>query len=419
MFEDKDNISEEQNFWISYADLMAGLLFVFILLVGAIVIKYVFIQTDLQTIKTDLEKEKNALNMSDEQLERKKKVLEDLTIKLKKSREESIHLTFELAKEQNKYNETQEKLKNAKELNDTLNLNLSNKDKELQLSNEQIEKITAILEDNNNQITILKKDLEDEKDIITLQLEKLHLEKTELEKLKQLLLGYELKEKEFDTYKLNTQNELVDTKNTITLQMQELALLEKKLITQSKKHQKLVEEFDITKVKIKNLTGIRIKVITALKEKLGDSIDIDPKSGSIRFSSNILFKTGEFSLKKDSQKELSALLKKYIHTLLLDENIRPHIESITIEGHTDSDGSYLGNLELSQKRALEVMKFLYSLDFKDKKLLEKYISASGRSYSHLVYLNGVENKEASRRIEIKFQIKNEQAIKEIENFLDK
>ena len=51
----KKSQSTEQNFWVSYADLMAGLLFVFILLIGAIIIKYVLIQSDLQVIKTDLE----------------------------------------------------------------------------------------------------------------------------------------------------------------------------------------------------------------------------------------------------------------------------------------------------------------------------------------------------------------------------
>ena len=50
----------DENFWISYADLMAGLLFVFILVIGAIVIKYVYTQDNL-------EKEKAALNSSEEE----------------------------------------------------------------------------------------------------------------------------------------------------------------------------------------------------------------------------------------------------------------------------------------------------------------------------------------------------------------
>jgi chemotaxis protein MotB len=78
------------------------------------------------------------------------------------------------------------------------------------------------------------------------------------------------------------------------------------------------------------------------------------------------------------------------------------------------------NLELSQKRALEVMKFLYSLDINNKPLLEQYISASGRSYSDRIKnKRGYEQKNTSRRIEIKFRIKNEEAIRQLSNYLNK
>ena len=63
------------------------------------------------------------------------------------------------------------------------------------------------------------------------------------------------------------------------------------------------------------------------------------------------------------------------------------------------------------------MQFLYTSQIADKTLLEKYVNASGRSYSDIVYKNGIEDKQSSRRIEIKFRIKNETAIKELQNFL--
>jgi chemotaxis protein MotB len=416
MFEKKTS-NDEQNFWISYADLMAGLLFVFILLLGAIVVKYVYIQTDLQTIRTDLQKQKEALNLSDEQLEKKKKVLLDIQTKLKNSKEKSLRLSFEVAKAKNEILQTQKQLQEAKKQNKDLNELLNQNEKKLNLSLDQIEKITSILKDKQNNIELLDKRVKQQRDQIANSIEQLSLNKQEIEKLKDLLLGYELKNKEIENQKTILEKQIENNTNSIRLKDEELALLEQKLLIQSKEHQKLVEEFDITKVKIKNLTGVRIKVIKKLKDKLANSIDIDPKSGAMRFSSNILFEKGQYLLKDEAKKELSSILKKYIHTLLLDENMRQYIDTITIEGYTDSQGSYLYNLELSQKRALEVMKFLYGLDFKNKKLLEQYISASGRSYANLIYENNVENKEASRRIEIKFRIKNEKAIQELENFL--
>lgn len=331
----------EENFWISYADLMAGLLFVFILVLGAIVIKYVYTQSNL-------EKEKQALNQSQEELINKNEVLSKLNNLLKKIEAEKNELSAQLSK-----------------------------------SNE-----TIIL---NNQ---------------------------ELQKLKDLLLGYELKEKEQLETTANLTSELENSKNAISLKDEELTVLLNRLLEQEKAHQKTVEEFDITKAKIKSLTGIKINVITKLKEKLGKSINIDEKSGAIKFSSNILFDQAAYKLKEESKKELDGVLKKYLTTLLEDQEIRKYIHGITIEGHTNSDGSYLSNLHLSQQRALEVMQFLYESNTINKDLLNKYVSSSGKSSSDLIYnKDGIEDKDASRRIEIKFIIKNEEAVRELQNYL--
>lgn len=324
----------EENFWISYADLMAGLLFVFILVLGAIVIKYVYSQNNL-------EKEKQALNQSQEELINKNEVLNKLNTLIKSLEAEKSELSTQLSKS-----------------NETINLN-----------NE------------------------------------------ELQKLKDVLLGYELKDKEQTT-------ELENRQNQITLKDSELTVLVNKLLEQEKAHQKTVEEFDITKAKIRTLTGIKLNVITKLKEKLGKSINIDEKSGAIKFSSNILFDQGAYKLKEESKKELNGVLKNYISTLLEDKEIRKYIHGITIEGHTNSDGSYLSNLQLSQQRALEVMQFLYESNTINKDLLNKYVSSSGKSSSDLIYKDGVEDKDNSRRIEIKFIIKNEEAVKELQNYLE-
>ena len=330
----------DENFWISYADLMAGLLFVFILVIGAIVIKYLYTQNTL-------EKEKAALNQSQEELINKNEVLSKLNDLLKKIEDEKSQLVNQLSKS----------------------------DEALALNNQ------------------------------------------ELQKLKDLLLNYELKEKEQVETTNKLTSELEVSKNSITLKDQELTVLLNRLLEQEKAHQKTVEEFDITKAKIKSLTGIKINVITKLKEKLGKSINIDEKSGAIKFSSNILFDQGAYKLKDESKKELNQVLKKYLTTLLDDKEIRKYIHGITIEGHTNSDGSYLSNLELSQQRALEVMQFLYESNTINKDLLNKYVSSSGKSSSDLIYKDGAEDKDASRRIEIKFIIKNEEAVKELQNYL--
>ncbi len=330
----KKNQNSEENFWISYADLMAGLLFVFILVIGAIVIKYAITQNIL-------EEEKKALNSSEEQ----------------KSK-----LFLELAKANNLYESTKKDLQNSK-----------------------------------NEI---------------------NLKASEIEKLKALLLDVEVKYKDEQTKNQNLAGELNEKTNVITLRDEEIKLLADKLLVQTQIHQKMVEEFDIAKLKIKTLTGLKLNVIAKLKDKLGNSIQIDEKSGAIKFSSNILFDQASSVLKEDSKKELKNTLKKYLSTLLEDKEIRKNIESITIEGHTNSDGTYLSNLALSQQRAQAVMQFLYDSNIIDKKLISKYINSSGRSDSDLILnKDGAEDKDASRRIEIKFNLKNEDAMKEIQKYL--
>ena len=404
----KDN---NENFWISYADLMAGLLFVFILLIGAIIIKYMYAKDDLKTIRTDLQKEKQALNFNEKQLENKKKILKKINKKLEISKGKNLKLSFELARKNNMYKQSQIDLQKAKKTQNFLS-------GELLLSQNQIKNIIKILNDKENKINLLDENLKKYEEDLKFRLKSIKLNLDEIEKLKSLLFSYELNDKKQQDQNELLSKELNQNENIIRLKDDELLLLEQKLIEQSKSHQKLVEEFDIAKVKIKHLTGIKITVIATLRQKLGKIINIDKKSGAIKFSSNILFAQGQYKIKEESKQELKNILKKYIDALLNDESIRKYIHSISIEGHTNSDGTYLQNLELSQKRAYEVMKFLYTSKISDKKLLRKYISASGRSYSDLIYTNNKEDKDNSRRIEITFRIKNDAALKELGNFLN-
>ncbi len=346
----------DQNFWVSYADLMAGLLFVFILVLGAIVVKYVFIQNDLELQKNTLihkekellEKNHNVSSLSDEI-----SMLKQTIVTMTHSLEEARHI---IIKEKMENNATHEKLVFSLEEIEALKRLLS--DTQLTLDERQGELVLlqTLLQDNN---TLVK-----------------------------------LKEAQIDQ-------------------------LNQSLIEKSEAHQTLVDDLNVTKARIKNLTGIRLKVIQELKTKMGRSINIDPNSGAIRLPSSVLFDVGSYEIKPEAKKHLKETLSPYFSVLLENEEIRHTIDKIIIEGHTDSDGSYMNNLELSQKRALSVMAFIYSWDEKRNPLLQTYLSAQGRSYSDRILKKGIEDKEASRRIEIKFSLSNKQAIEEIERFLKK
>lgn len=398
MFKRRGKTDQDQNFWISYADLMAGLLFVFILLVGAIVVKTVLIRSDLYAIRADLQEQKKALQMSEAALAEKKQRVLELQNLLLSSREENVHLSMEIARLQSEAARLKLSLDDMNRTLAARQAELDEKSSILSLSRTELSSLKALLLETEDEVIGLKGYAG------TLESE-LERSKSEIAGLQQGL-GAARKQHEEDL-------------NMIQLREDEVAQLEKALLLKTRAYQQVVEDLNLTRVKIKNLTGIKVKVVQRLKERLGDSISIDPKTGALRFASNILFNQGEATLKPEAEQELSRILGQYIDALLSDGDMRRYIDLITIEGHTNSDGGYLYNLQLSQKRALAVMEFLYQKYPKNRALFKRYLSASGRSFAEPVLdSDGKEDKQASRRIEIKFRIRNEEAVRELMNYLN-
>jgi len=222
----------------------------------------------------------------------------------------------------------------------------------------------------------------------------------------------------------NLEGKVLILSNSLTKKSDELNITSQKMLKlvdalskKESRYETLLKELQAKKEKIKYLTGIRLRIIEELKSSLGDSVNVT-KDGSLKLSSSILFDKGSSNLKDVAKDNLKSTFTNYIKTLMENSSIKPNIDTIVIEGHTDSDGGYIYNLKLSQDRALAVMNYLLSLDISKKYDLQKYITASGRSYNDRIVLDGEEDKEASRRIEIKFRLKNQNAFYEIEKILD-
>ena len=331
----KTNNEEKETFWIAYADLMAGLLFVFVLLVGGIIVKYFLTQSNLQ------EKESQISS-----------ALASLQSQEKKSAE--------------------------------------------------LEALNKIFSDQLEKLNIENTDLRKQNSIYFIQIEDL-TEMAEKLKKENLDINSPLQKARDDANATISQNEL------------KIAFLLDQLTKKESDFNKILQDLNVTKNRIRNLTGMKVKIIADLKEKLGGKIRIDNESGAMTLSSSILFDKGSSELKEDAKETLRSTLQRYFAALLNNDEIRENLDQIIIEGHTDSDGGYLYNLELSQNRAFAVMDFINSWN-KDERL-QKYLIASGRSYTQPVMRRGVEDKDASRRIEIKFTLSNKEAMEEIRKFL--
>ena len=185
------------------------------------------------------------------------------------------------------------------------------------------------------------------------------------------------------------------------------------------------ESMNETEKMIQELTSTRMKIITMLQEEFDkEDIDIiiDPKTGAIQLNESILFDSGKSQLKDEGKLFAEKFIPIYVKILLGNDEIKSQISQIIIEGHTDDVGGYLYNLKLSQERSLSVAQFLLNpeFDYMYKDEMEKYLTINGRSYSEPILNNDESiNKDASRRVEIKFRLKEEEVLLQIQKELEK
>ncbi|MGE0929495.1 OmpA family protein [Peijinzhouia sedimentorum] len=152
--------------------------------------------------------------------------------------------------------------------------------------------------------------------------------------------------------------------------------------------------------------------------------ELDSTDLTIRFNEpDILFSIGSATLKPRFESILSDFFPRYIK-VLNSEDFAESIEEIRIEGHTSSewienvsdDYAYFENMKLSQDRTRSTLEFSLNqlMDENVKDWTRFLITANGLSSSQLLYNErGLEDKEASRRVEFKIRTDAEERIEKL------
>ncbi|MBQ4528803.1 MAG: OmpA family protein [Clostridia bacterium] len=138
------------------------------------------------------------------------------------------------------------------------------------------------------------------------------------------------------------------------------------------------------------------------------NVMIDEISGEIVMDASILFDVDDAEVSDDGKAFLKAFIPAY-SSVICNDKYSDFIAAVYIEGHTDTDGSYEYNKDLSQKRADNVKSFCLSDGvITDKATLSKFkslTSAHGCSYDNPIKdSNGNVDKSASRRVTFRFLI---------------
>src|SRR5690625_2124898 len=171
------------------------------------------------------------------------------------------------------------------------------------------------------------------------------------------------------------------------------------------------------------IMGVRAQLVKQLNKEFSEStygIEVDEKTGAIIFDTEILFAYDDAELKEESFTFLNEFVPKYLD-ILLESGYEDYIAEIIIEGHTDRDGTYLYNLELAQDRAYSVASYILSEDFPYKHIqdhLEEKLTVNSKSYTDFrTNDSGKYSAEASRRVEFKFRLKDEEILNKTRELL--
>lgn len=176
--------------------------------------------------------------------------------------------------------------------------------------------------------------------------------------------------------------------------------------TQQKLQQQQTQS-DVAKELIKNLQAQNIDA------------QVDKMTGQVKISDLELFDLNSWELSPKGRDYLNKFIPVYVNTIFSNKKLSDKIVNVVVEGHTDSqtfagisskEEQFAKNMDLSLKRANAVEDYIfltgYNRNFTDN--LTKTLTVTGKSYSEPVLVDGKEDFNKSRRVELKLIVKDYQ-----------
>lgn len=434
---------ETGSFWLSFSDMMSVLVLVFIFVIFSMMLSLVKQKEQLAKTEDQYAAAMQRMEASEKELNEKETILATTEAQLKDLTEELNGKTLILQQKEQELSDQAELIRSQQEEIDRTVIVLND---EKQALDEQLTaaetKLKALensekeLEDNRVLIIDLRKQLSDSESENTRLSQRIEMLKSNAEasqqEIDELLKAIEDKKAELDKLGVDYQTLVSESENA----KKALSDAESRIDSQSAQLTEYEQQLDAYRDELQKkqgqleqMVGVKAQIVQQLSSALrksGIDVSVDEQTGAIALPSQMLFTTNSATLSDGGQKYLRRFLPVYLDVLLSDE-FRSYVAEIIIEGHTDSNGTYLHNLQLSQERALSVANYVLGDSFMSdtlglnasaKKTLLGLVTASGRSFSAPVLdANGDEDQNASRRVEIKFRLKDDETIAATEELL--
>jgi len=349
----------------------------------------------INKFKEDLKSKDMKLTETEKNLLIEKIALKNLREKLNESRAELELTTLSLEEERKRAIENLKLISSSEKamfLLEENNLNLSNENNEIKSELIDLSELLEVREVSLNNLRSQLLNSENQNKISLDKVKKLNQETlslaAQLNDLKNLLTQYEIKDKETVAQVENLGSQLNSALTQVLVEQKKNAALEAERI------KKLEEEAN-------ELQNYRSEFFGNLRKILGKNKGIEIVGDRFVFPSEILFDVGSDELQSKGLIELSQMAK-VIRKIVIE--IPKEIDWILrVDGHTDktkflNGGKFKDNWELSQARALSVVKYFIL----DENLPAKRFAATGFGEFQPIDSGESENALArNRRIEIK------------------
>ncbi len=185
----------------------------------------------------------------------------------------------------------------------------------------------------------------------------------------------------------------------------------------------IVSMLSLLKKEISETLGIKEEMIEDLKEEFKEddlAVRVDEKTGDLLLPSELLFEFGSVQLSDRGRTFLAEFMPRYLHVVFA-EKFKEQLAEVVVEGHADTVGTYLTNLEFSHSRAYSVLRYLMTVQYDEPTMegrLRELASANGRSESEPIYdSEGLVECAASRRVEFRFRLRDEKTIERIQEIV--
>ena len=226
--------------------------------------------------------------------------------------------------------------------------------------------------------------------------------------------------------KLKTQDEkLTALAQQLAEQAQKLKEQEAALAQQQVDLDEKTQLISTQQAKIDNIIGIKAEVVESLQQEFAKNnlnVNIDSQTGALTLDASVLFAYDDAELTEEGKTALRSVLPIYCK-VLLEDSYKSYLAEIIIDGYTDTDGDYAYNLELSQRRSLAVAQYLLEIQGEfltsDQTIdLQDYLTVNGHSMANpILDADGNVDKDASRRVEVKFRLKDDEMIDELSSIM--